>query len=164
MDYYFDSLEFKYNPKGQITSVNVDLGGVDNSISIQGLFIKELERHNFLDENNKEIFLIITRAIIIKRENSKRVNGTRKPYNLGNNEEFPKLLVRRISELLKFNISVDSLVAYFNEAKIEDLNNFINHPTLIDFWDPVSTDLKEISDEYDDHYYGNDFYRFKCLG
>ncbi len=94
MENYFETLEFKYNKKdGNIRSIRVDFGGTDNSVLIKNHFIRELEKRELLCENNKEVFFIIAKAILIKEENAKRISGYSRPYKLGNKEEFAKKFV-----------------------------------------------------------------------
>lgn len=130
-----ESFEFKYNKKdGSISSIRVDFGGIDDSVIIKSHFIRQLERHNLLFEYNKDVFFIIAKAITLKRENSRTVSGCRSPYNLGNNEEFSELFVKRLYQILfYYNISIETVVSFFKEYKIEDLNNFINQPSMLEF-------------------------------
>lgn len=135
MENNYESLEFNYKKSdGSISSIKVDFGGTDNSVIIKDYFIRELDKANLLSECNKEIFFIIAKAILLKKENSKAVDGCCSPYELGNKEEFSRLFVRRLRQILfYYNISIETVVSFFEEGKVEDLNIFINQPSELEF-------------------------------
>lgn len=135
MENNYEALEFKYNKSdGRIISIRVDFGGTDNSVVIKDHFIRELDKANLLSECNKEIFFIIAKAILLKKENSKAIDGCGFPYKLGNKEEFPRLFIMQLRKILyKHYVPIETLVSFFEEGKVEDLNIFINHPSELEF-------------------------------
>ena len=122
-----------YSPEGKtISSVIVDFDGEkDDRITITREYISELNKYFAVSEDDTSIFFIIARAIQLKKENYRDINSSTKKYKFGSKDgSFPKALVSRIMAL-KDLIPLEVIETYFgDDAKIQDLNFFLNHEDI----------------------------------
>ena len=122
-----DSLVFNYQ-HGEITSVRVVFDEEpEDSILVSSKYINELQKYYDISEEDKEIYFIIAKAIKLKRENNKAIDGTVKKYDFGNKHEpFHKIFIAKLIEIIEL-IPTDVVASYFgNDAKVEDLDIFLN--------------------------------------
>ncbi len=125
-----DSLVFNYQ-HGEITSVRVVFDEEpEDSILVSSKYINELQKYYDISEEDKEIYFIIAKAIKLKKENNKAIDDAVKKYDFGNKyEPFHEIFIAKLIELSKM-LSVDIIASYFgHEAKVEDLDIFLNQAT-----------------------------------
>ena len=117
------SISFNYQ-HGEISSIRVTFDHEpEDSILISAEYINELRKYYDISEEDKEIYYIIARAIQLKKENTKGIDGAVKKYNF---DDFHKSFIEKLIDLSKL-ISIDIIAIYFgNDAKIEDLDIFLN--------------------------------------
>ena len=122
-----DSLIFNYQ-HGKISSVRVVFDEeLEDSILISKKYINELRNYFDISEEDKGIYFIIARAIQLKKENSKVIDGAVKKYKFS---DFHKVFIEKLIELSKI-ISIDIIASYFGyDAKVEDLDVFLNKASL----------------------------------
>ncbi len=125
-----DSLTFNYK-HGEISSVRVifDEEPEDN-ILISSKYIDELRKYYDISEEDTDVYFIVAKAIKLKRENNKAIDGAIKKYDFGNKHDpFHKVFIAQFIELAKL-VSVDIIALYFgHDAKVEDLDIFLNQAT-----------------------------------
>ena len=119
---------------GTIKSIRVHYDDSDESIYINNKFINELRKHRLLSESgdNEQLISIISNALLLKKNNALAVYGSGTKYKLGNDIDFINKFVSRLSYTLE-NTCIELLVSFFDSAKVQDLNDFINDPTHLDF-------------------------------
>lgn len=123
------------NSNGDITTIRVFGDDYSNeSTLINGKWISELKKYNLFskDDDNEAIISIVYNAILLKNNNKKAIEGCIAKYDFGNDTEFIYKLVPQLNYFLQIH-SIDLLVSFFEEAKVQDLNDFIYHPKLINF-------------------------------
>ena len=123
------------NSNGDITTIRVFGDDYSNeSTLINGKWISELKKYNLFseDDDNEAIISIVYNAILLKNNNKKAIEGCIAKYDFGNDTEFIYKLLPKLNYFLQIH-SIDLLVSFFEEAKVQDLNNFIHHPELINF-------------------------------
>lgn len=127
-----DNIKFHYSSKtGKVTSADVYLDG--ELIVISQGFISELEKYACISDYDDEMFAILARAVELRAENSKKIQHCVRKYKLGSSvTDFAHMLIPRLLELKQL-VSINVIAAYFEEAKIEDLDLFINRMNIYDF-------------------------------
>ncbi len=119
-----DSLSFNYQ-HGEITTVRVIFDEeLEDSVLISSKYINELRKYLDIAEEDKEIYFITARAIQLKKENAKGIDGAVKKYDFN---DFHKVFIEKLIDLAKL-VSLDIIASYFgHDAKVEDLDIFLNH-------------------------------------
>lgn len=153
---YFESLKFKYSKEtGKISSVKVIFSDQTNdTVTISSEFISALEEYKEVTETDKELFFILARAIQLKAENTKgSPSGKVRKYYFGSKyEPFSEMFISKLMMLSEL-IPLERIANYFDdEAKVEDLNVFLNEKDTFHLLFYLQNDV--ISEHYDD---SNDF-------
>ena len=119
-----NSLSFNYQ-HGEIFTVRVVFDEEpDDSILISAKYINELRKYYDISEEDKEIYFIVARAIQLKKENAKSIDGAVKKYDFS---DFREVFIEKLIDLAKL-VSLDIIASYFgHDAKVEDLDIFLNN-------------------------------------
>ena len=127
MDNYIESLSFNYK-NGEVSSVRVTFNAdLDDSVLISSKYIDELRKYYDISEADKEVFFIIARAIQLKKDNKKKIDGAGKRYNFGSKyEPFHEVFISKLIDLAK-QVPLEIIASNFGyDAKVEDLDIFLN--------------------------------------
>ena len=148
-----DSITYKYK-RGEISSIRVSFGTEDeDSILISAKYLAELQKYLDISEEDVELFMVIARAIQLKKENDKASMGCGKKFELGNKyEPFHEVFISKLMDLSK-QVPLENILLYFDDdAKLEDLDIFLNQKSSFELalmmrdGLPISNNLYE---EYD---------------
>lgn len=119
---------YKSNGSVVLESLEYD----DDNIIIPKCMVEEFNR-NFpsLDEN---FLFILGKSMSLRRENFQRFSktGTRLPF--GNIETFCRNFISALRQIY-YRYPIESLVAFWSEAKVQDLYKFLQSPEecILDF-------------------------------
>lgn len=126
---------FTHSKKGTITSVRAYFNDNDvDSILINNKWITALREEQLFSEfyNNEDILSIITHALLLKAENKRKIENSVPKYKLGNDIDFISKFITSLNYHRK-NTPIEKIASFFEEAKVQDLNDFINNPECVDF-------------------------------
>ena len=157
MDNFFESLKFNYSKEtGQISSVKVVFSDLtQESILISKDFINEIMKYvPVINENDKELFYIIARAIQLKSENNKGSFGRVRKYDFSSKyNPFHERFISKLMQLSKY-VPLENIVNYFGEdAKVDDLDVFLNRKDIYSLTLFIRDGIDDPDDDVDDDFY-----------
>ena len=157
MDNFFESLKFNYSKEtGQISSVKVVFSDLtQESILISKDFINEIRKYvPVINENDKELFYIIARAIRLKSENNKGSSGRVHKYDFSSKHDpFHERFISKLMQLSKY-VPLENIVNYFGEdAKVDDLDVFLNRKDIYSLTLFIRDGIDDPDDDIDDDFY-----------
>lgn len=118
-----------YSENGNVLSATVHLCENDEYITISNPFIQALQKRNLV---SNEILATVATALVLKRENVGNQYTVKKYYFGENSKEFYDTFSKRLSETLEHH-NIEAIYNLFTEGKIEDLNNFFNEPSAVNW-------------------------------
>ncbi len=148
-----DYLKFNYSgADDSISSIIVDLGGFEDSIRIPRTYIIAAQNYWEINEENTALLFILARAICLRKENNAATStsGRAKKYKFSNASTFPYKFAEKLNAVLKL-VPIEEVELYFAEAKVDDLDYFLNRSTAEQFAGYLKTE-DHIYDIFPDEY------------
>lgn len=123
-----NELKFRYKD-AHISSVSVSFDSEpEDAVLISGDYLKELSRYLEVTEDDIEIFYILARAIQLKKENSRKIEDSKKYELCSEHEDFIQIFTFKLVEMAKY-VHLSIVADYFDyDAKLEDLYIFCVKP------------------------------------
>lgn len=124
----------------------------DDGVRIPSTYISEVRKLTEISEADRDLFFILARAIQLKSENTKVIDGVVKKYDFGSPvETFEEIFIPKLIQLTKY-VSLGTIANYFNEdAKVEDLDIFLNrmdvHELSLHILDETYGESEEIDED-----------------